>query len=51
MAPVEALGWPAMTMSFTAPPEMAERTAVGRDVSFAFREGGGTYVLTSLETR
>jgi len=49
--PVEALGWPAMTMSFTAPPEMVERTAVGRDVSFAFREDGGTYALTSLETR
>lgn len=49
--PVEGLGWPAMTMSFTAPPDIAQRAEVGRDVSFAFRRDGSTYVLTSLETR
>ncbi len=49
--PVEGLGWPQMTMSFTAPPELAKRAQAGRDVSFAFRQDGSTYVLTSLETR
>jgi hypothetical protein len=40
-----------MTMSFTAPPELAQRAQAGRDVSFAFRQDGSAYVLTSLETR
>ena len=47
--PVEGLGWPAMTMSFRAgSPELVQGVRVGDRVSFAFRQDGGAYVLTSL---
>ncbi|MBA3511139.1 copper-binding protein [Sphingomonas sp.] len=47
--PVEGIGWPAMTMAFRAQsPEMAEGVSVGDRVSFAFRQDGSAYVLTSL---
>lgn len=47
--PVEGIGWPAMTMTFRAQsPEMVEGLSVGDPVSFAFRQDGGAYVLTSL---
>jgi len=49
--PIEGIGWPAMTMSFSAPPEMSVGVEVGSEVSFAFRQDGGTYVLTRLERR
>lgn len=49
--PIEGIGWPAMTMSFTAPGSMAETVQVGSDVSFAFRQDGGTYVLSRLQKR
>ncbi len=49
--PIEGLGWPAMTMSFTAPEGMADGVQSGSNVSFSFRQQGGTYVLTSLETQ
>lgn len=49
--PVEGLGWPEMTMSFAAPPDIAQRAQVGSDVSFAFHQDGSTFVLTSLERR
>lgn len=49
--PIEGIGWPAMTMFFTAPVGMATSVGVGSDVSFAFRQDGGSYVLTSLERR
>jgi len=47
--PVEGIGWPAMTMSFRAgSAEMIQGVSVGDRVSFAFRQDGGAYVLTSL---
>ena len=47
--PVEGIGWPAMTMSFRAgSPEMVRGVSVGDRVSFAFRQDGVAYVLTSL---
>jgi Cu(I)/Ag(I) efflux system protein CusF len=49
--PIEGIGWPAMTMSFSAPPKMAAGVEVGSEVSFAFRQDGGTYVLTRFEKR
>lgn len=48
-APVEGIGWPAMTMTFKAgSPEMARGASVGDQVSFGFRQDGSAYVLTSL---
>lgn len=49
--PIEGIGWPAMTMAFTAPPGVASGVEVGSEVSFAFHQDGSTNVLTSLETR
>ena len=47
--PVEGIGWPAMTMAFRAEsPEMARGVSVGDRVSFAFRQDGGAYALTSI---
>ena len=39
--PIEGIGWPAMTMSFTAPPGMAEGVKDGAQVDFSFRQDGG----------
>lgn len=47
-APVESAGWPAMTMTFTASPELANSVKVGDPVSFSFKERNGKYVLTSI---
>ena len=47
--PVEGIGWPAMTMTFRAgSPEMVQGVSVGDRVSFAFRQDGGAYILTSI---
>lgn len=46
--PVEGIGWPAMTMTFTAPGGLAEGVTPGTRVNFSFREDNGTYVLSSL---
>lgn len=47
--PVEAIGWPAMTMGFrAASPELLQDIAPGDPVSFEFRKSGSEYVLTSL---
>lgn len=47
--PIEGIGWPAMTMTFRAgSPEMVQGVSVGDRVSFAFRQDGGAYVLTSF---
>ena len=46
--PVESLGWPAMTMTFTAPPGISGAAAAGSSVDFSFRQEGIAYVLTSL---
>ena len=47
--PIEGIGWPAMTMAFRADsPGLVQGISVGDRVSFAFRQDGGAYVLTSL---
>ncbi|TFI59873.1 copper-binding protein [Sphingomonas parva] len=46
---VEAAGWPAMTMTFTAErPELATSVKAGDRVSFEFRKSGGGATLTSI---
>lgn len=51
-SPVKALGWPAMTMTFSAGDRaMLEGLKVGDQVSFAFRKSGGSFVLTSISKR
>lgn len=47
--PIAGIGWPAMTMTFTAPGTMARTVRSGDAVSFAFRQQGSAYVLTSLQ--
>lgn len=48
--PVEGIGWPAMTMTFrAASPQMTQGVNAGDQVSFAFRQDGSAYVLTSLQ--
>jgi Cu(I)/Ag(I) efflux system membrane fusion protein len=48
--PVEGIGWPAMTMTFRAgSPEVLQGVRVGDRISFAFRQDGGAYALTSLK--
>jgi len=49
--PIEGIGWPAMTMSFTAPAGVVEGVEAGSDVAFAFKQQGSAYVLTSLQKR
>ena len=49
--PLQGIGWPAMTMTFTAPTGMANGVKAGDAVSFAFRQQGSAYVLTSLQKR
>ena len=46
--PIAGIGWPAMTMTFTAPPKMAEGVKAGSQVDFSFRQDSGSFVLTSL---
>lgn len=47
--PVEAIGWPAMTMPFKAASrDMISGVSVGDQVSFSFTQDGGAYTLTSL---
>jgi Cu(I)/Ag(I) efflux system protein CusF len=47
--PIEGIGWPAMTMAFTAPKGMANGIAAGDQVAFSFRQDGSAYRLTSLQ--
>ena len=47
--PIAGIGWPAMTMTFTAPPGMASGAKVGSKVAFSFRQQGSAYVLTSVK--
>lgn len=49
--PIEGIGWPAMTMTFTAPDGIASTIKPGDDVSFSFRQDGSAYRLTSLQKR
>lgn len=46
---IEGIGWPAMAMTFrAASPALVEGVRAGDRVSFAFRQDGGAYTLTSL---
>jgi len=49
--PISSIGWPAMTMTFTAGPGAANGLKAGDKVDFNFRQDQGTYVLTSVERR
>jgi Cu(I)/Ag(I) efflux system protein CusF len=46
--PIAGIGWPAMTMTFTAPAEVGQGANVGEQVDFSFRKNGSAYQLTSL---
>jgi Cu/Ag efflux protein CusF len=46
--PIAGIGWPAMTMTFTAPPDVRQGANVGDEVDFSFRKNGSAYRLTSL---
>jgi Cu/Ag efflux protein CusF len=50
--PIQALGWPAMTMRFRIEPaQPPEGIRVGDPVAFQFRERNGGYSLTSISRR
>lgn len=49
--PIQSIGWPAMTMTFTAPPNIAGRVKAGAKVDFSFQKNGSDYVLTSVKQR
>ena len=49
--PIEGIGWPAMTMTFTAPTGMSSGVKIGDEVAFSFRQEGSAYKLTSLQKR
>lgn len=46
--PVDGIGWPAMTMTFTAPGDLVEGVTPGTKVNFSFHKDDGAYVLSSL---
>ena len=47
--PIAGIGWPAMTMAFSAQsPEMLQALNVGDKVAFQFRKAGSDYVVTSI---
>ena len=46
--PVAGIGWPAMTMTFSDPGDLARGVKVGSDVDFSFRQNGSAYQLTSI---
>jgi len=46
--PIDGIGWPAMTMTFTSPSDPAEGVSVGSEVDFSFRQDGSAYVLTAI---
>lgn len=47
--PIQGIGWPAMTMTFTVPADLASEARVGSEVDFNFRQNGSAYQLTSLK--
>jgi|LNAP01.1.fsa_nt_gb Cu(I)/Ag(I) efflux system protein CusF len=46
--PVEALGWPAMTMGFTATPEQIASVKTGQKVNFEFQSQGMEAMITRI---
>jgi Cu/Ag efflux protein CusF len=49
--PISGIGWPAMTMTFTAPDGLTKGVKAGDNVAFSFREESGSHVLASLQKR
>ena len=49
--PISGIGWPAMTMTFTARSGMANGVKAGDKVDFSFRKNGSAYVLTSVKPK
>lgn len=49
--PIAGIGWPAMTMTFTAPSDIARNVKAGAKVDFSFQKSGSAYVLTSVKQR
>ena len=49
--PIPAVGWPAMTMAYTAPANVAAGVKAGDKIEFAFKKDGSAYVLTSVKPR
>lgn len=50
--PIAALGWPAMTMAFTAiPPALLKSVKVGQRVDFAMRMRGFVAEVTAIRQR
>lgn len=46
--PIEGIGWPAMTMTFTAKPVQLAGFKQGDRVAFAFRQEDGRSVIASI---
>ena len=49
--PIEGIGWPAMTMTFTAGPSQLLGLGQGDEVAFSFRQQGSRSVITSIAKR
>ena len=49
--PIPAIGWPSMTMAYTAPADLASEAKVGSHVDFSLRKNGSAYQLTSLRKK
>jgi len=47
-APIPEVGWPAMTMGFKAPPEVAKSVKVGDKVAFDLKVQGGAGEVTAI---
>lgn len=46
--PIKQLGWPGMTMGFTAKPGLLKGIAAGDKVAFEIRGAGETYEVTAI---
>lgn len=46
--PIKQLGWPGMTMGFTAKPDLLKGIAVGDKVAFEIKGSGENYEVTSI---
>lgn len=47
--PVEGLGWPAMTMTFTVEGKLLEKLRPGKEIRFGFVKRGNNYLITSVD--
>ena len=46
--PIQALGWPAMTMGFSATPEQIQAVQPGQRVNFEFLSQGSKHTVTGI---